>query len=481
MEIPIKTEKIKINKAKLKCLILVLSILTTVGIGTVLGNKVFAAEVYPTNQVQQITSKVNNIDTSSIWDMFSQFIAFVKENIAKNNSDNKYSFNLEKDTNQLLNNNILTNSNKFIDIKDHPNREYINFLAEHNIISNHSEKFNPQNFVRLHECSKLIINSHRFKLWYDLNTNIWLTNNNYFNTTLPKYYNTAYEMWILNWVLDINNFERVILYDDLYVILKNFENQYPDIINIDNISKNDFHDPDNHIERWELTKSIVDTFELNWNLESELNLNDETKDNKDLDLINIINNKYTFTDIENYKYKNEIEELINLWIIENSITEQFYPDQSISRSEFISMITKSYLSTNNLELSINNLSFDITDLDYNSNYASYIIYAKEKGILDYLIEVKQEKTYIKPNDMVSRHEVYHVITDMLWIEINQDTLPVEIDDYISRWEIVKILSDTLGFQNNTNSEASPANSKLEQLFNKIETFTEYKQLASLIL
>jgi hypothetical protein len=42
------------------------------------------------------------------------------------------------------------------------------------------------------------------------------------------------------------------------------------------------------------------------------------------------------------------------------------------------MIVKSYLKMNNLELNINNLNFDIKDLDYNSYYAPYIIYAKEE-------------------------------------------------------------------------------------------------------
>lgn len=484
MEIPDKKNK----KLQIKYTILTLSILAIICIGTALWNKVFAADVTPTYNINKISSNLNTkIDTNVIWDILSQFITFVKKNIAKNNRNNKYSFNLEKDTNKLLNNNILTNSNKYIDIKNHPDREYINFLAEHNIISTQNNKFHPHNFVRLHECFKLIINSYRFKLWYDLNTTIGLTNNNYFNQYVPKYYNTAYEMWLFKWISNTENFERIILYNDLYVILKNFQNQYPNLINLNNVSKKDFQNPEKHIKRWELAKSIINIFELNKNMEINLNqtdmnntINKKYKEKK-LNIITNINDKYSFTDIENYKYKDEIEQLIRLNIIWDSNSTRFNPNQNISRSEFIVMLTKAYLKNNNLELSINNLNFDISDLDYNSNYAKYLIYAKEEWILDYLIETKQKKTYIKPNQIITRDEVYHVITDMLWIDINQNKIQINTQNNITKWEIVKIISDTLNFQENTIKENRPANSKLEELFNKIETFAEYKKLANLIL
>jgi hypothetical protein len=100
--------------------------------------------------------------------------------------------------------------------------------------------------------------------------------------------------------------------------------------------------------------------------------------------------------------------------------------------------------------------------------------------LDYLVEVKREEIFIQPSSLISKHEAYHVITNMLWIDINQDISDTNDED-ITRWEVAKILSDTYNFQKNISSENKEPNSKLEQLFNKIESFAEYKQLASLIL
>ena len=239
---------------------------------------------------------------------------------------------------------------------------------------------------------------------------------------MPKYYNTAYEIWLFIWVGNNNNFERAILYDDLYIILENFQNKYPNIINIENLSKTNFKNPNNHIERWELSKIIIEIFKLNQDL--------------------------------------------------NSV--------DMSRGEFIKMIVSYYLKINNKELSVNNLNFDINDLDYNSDYAPYIMYAKEQGILDYLVEIKRGEIYLKPDSLISKHEVYYVITKALWISLDLG-LSSSNNDNITKWELAKILSDIYGFQGNITTQNSQPNSKLEQLFDKIAFFTKNKTLTNLIL
>ena len=104
------------RKTKNKFLYSVLGVvmLSIVGINTVSINKTYAAEVYPTISNTQIDFNNKTEISESLWDMLSNFIIFVKENIAKNNSQNKYSFNLTKDTNKLLNPDLLLDWNKFI-------------------------------------------------------------------------------------------------------------------------------------------------------------------------------------------------------------------------------------------------------------------------------------------------------------------------------------------------------------------------------
>ncbi len=205
----------------------------------------------------------------------------MKEWVKENNSKTKHTFDVSQDTDKILNN-IKDN---FSDISDHPDREYINFIADQNIISANSKKFNPNNFIRLHELSKILVNSYRFKLWYDFDRNIWLTDQNYFSKTMPKYYNTAYEMGLLEWVYGIENFERFISYEDLKVILSNFKVQYPDLISLDYL---DIENSDRTLKRGEVSRVIVNSLMLNRTQE------------------------FTFTDIISSKYSDAIEQLAKL-------------------------------------------------------------------------------------------------------------------------------------------------------------------------
>jgi hypothetical protein len=73
----------------------------------------------------------------------------------------------------------------------------------------------------------------------------------------------------------------------------------------------------------------------------------------------------------------------------NTDNEKFYPENRITRGEFIEIFIKSYIKANNLELSISNFNFDIDDLDYNSDFAPFIVYAQEKGLTNYFFETRR--------------------------------------------------------------------------------------------
>ena len=216
------------TKSCLKFSVVALSILVA---GTALGNQVSAAEVHPTISTQSpiISDEAKEIAS---W-VRSKIVNFVKEWLETSTSRNKYDFRA-KDTIEVNKNEVISLESQnpiFIDMELDPNRYYAESLAKNGIISR-SQKFYPNNFIRLNEVAKMIVNSYRFKVWYDIDWNAWLTDKVYFAKTMPKYYNTAYEMWLFEWIENLEDFERFVTYKDLNKILQNFKAQYPNLVNL---------------------------------------------------------------------------------------------------------------------------------------------------------------------------------------------------------------------------------------------------------
>ncbi len=436
------------NKQKSKNLFSILGVvmLSLVGISTVFGNTVSATEVYPTitNTHQESNSSLDSVG-KTLSEIFSQFVVFVKEWVKENNwKVTKHTFDISQDANKILNN----TEDEFSDISNHPDKEYINFIAKKNIVSSNREEFKPENFVRLHELIKILVNSYRFKLWYNLDSNIWLTDSNYFEKPMPKYYNTAYEMWLLEWVYSIDDFERYLSYEDLKVVLSNFNVQYPELINLLYL---DIENSDRTLKRWEVSRVVVNSLMLNQN------------------------NQLTFRDTISSEYSQAIEKLAQLEIV-NANNKNFYPSEKIVRGDFVVMLVKSYLKATNQEMIVDNMNFDIEDLDYNSVYAPYVVYAQENALIDYLFETIRWKTYINLNQNMTKHEVYHTVSKVANVVMNYD-IPQADKEFMTRWELAQILVDSFNFEN---SWSSLANSQIERFIDNVKSFTEDKKLASLI-
>jgi len=97
------------------------------------------------------------------------------------------------------------------------------------------------------------------------------------------------------------------------------------------------------------------------------------------------NNQLTFRDTISSEYSQAIEKLAQLEIV-NANNKNFYPSEKIVRGDFVVMLVKSYLKATNQEMIVDNMNFDIEDLDYNSVYAPYVVYAQENALIDYLFE-----------------------------------------------------------------------------------------------
>ncbi len=139
------------------------------------------------------------------------------------------------------------------------------------------------------------------------------------------------------------------------------------------------------------------------------------------------------------------------------------------------MIVKSYLKSTDQQLFVDNMDFDIEDLDYNSIYAPYVIYAQENWLVDYLFETVRGKTYINLNQELSKHEAYHIISKVAGVQINYDIWQAD-KELMTRWELAQIITDSFNFNTQV---YSTANSQIERFIESVRSF-ETKKLASLI-
>lgn len=446
-----KNKKCIVQKACSRFCVVALSIAVA---GTALGNYTSAADVYPTNTSTQWYGSAKT--SSLLGDALSSFTDFVKSGLEKSTSENDYTILLAKadksvDVKDDTSTKPVRNDLSFVDIADHEYWYFIEELANKGIVSTKNDKFYPDNFIRLNELMKMVVNSYRYRVGYSLNSDAGLTDNNYFDSLMPKYYNTAYEMWLLNWLKDINDYERFVSKKDFETVLKNFREQYPNLIHLH------YYDEPKEpktLRRWYVSKALYRTLMLDvkWNI--------------------------AYWDSVYHKYASSIQLLADLGI-SNTWNTSFYPDQDITRGDFIVLLSKSYLQKTNSKLAVNDMDFGINDMDYNSPYAQYVLFAKEKWFIDYLFEVKKWETYIKLNDKLTKDEAYHILSKVTWVNMQWDNSNTDGEN-ISRWEVADLLVNSF-WLGDRSVRSLINNSQLWSLLSHLKwSLEKWKQIAALL-
>jgi len=151
------------NKRLIKrmCFILIWGMIHMVNASiTVVSNKAFAVEM-PFTEFQETQRENSTRIRESLSDAIFKFIDFIKTKVSKTNSE------LSSKSKITVNNSIkdeLISQEYFSDILYSKDSFYINYLAKEKIISTSQEKFNPDNFIRLNELSKILVNSYRYKI-----------------------------------------------------------------------------------------------------------------------------------------------------------------------------------------------------------------------------------------------------------------------------------------------------------------------------
>lgn len=178
--------------------------------------------------------------------------------------------------------------NSFSDTQDHEYRYFIDLLAKSNIIQwAGNKKFYPENYMRMSDFIKILVNTYRYKVWYDISADVWLSDDIYIiydkNAQSQKYINTAYKLWFLNnistWIISDLNFDKILTTREISKIFDNINNQYPGMLSWVLLDVSDLY-----TKRGECSKYIIQAFQINQNknIETENSLATSTESKSSL-------------------------------------------------------------------------------------------------------------------------------------------------------------------------------------------------------
>ncbi|MFA5747976.1 MAG: S-layer homology domain-containing protein [Candidatus Absconditabacterales bacterium] len=357
-----------------------------------------------------------------------------------------------------IQNNQTGSDDFFVDIRFNPNKYYINTLAGLGIIrGNNSFKFYPNNYILLGDFIKMVVETYRFSVGYDLKTVIGLTTKQYFSGInfigFEKYINTAYELGFLNNILITGNLHKPITTTQLNILLNNINFQFPGVV-----KQGQLITSDGYIKRDDATRYVFQVFDLY----SKLNLNQNLSQDYFIDIFGHPNNI-------------AINTLASLGII-NIKVNKFYPDNYVHHYDFVIMLVNSILTKNNQLLNIQNLSgfqSDFVDLVPDSNYIPFVKYAEKNHLLDYLIITKRGEKYFNPDYFITKHEAYFIISKITNTQILYNINDADQEN-ITRGQLASLLQNSFDFQQKKTSKAD--STKISDLQKKISLLSSLKEL-----
>lgn len=377
----------------------------------------------------------NYQQTSKLSDFVQKVLSiFSKESL---NQDTTQRNVVNNTSNTTIQQNLCKNDewSVFIDIQDSEYKEYIKILYNRWIVVWFSNKFLPNDELRFYCMIKMLVDSYRSKVGYDLKTQLWLSQKNYFSNVWSdidkiflKYLNTAYELGFLQWISDIDvssksYFKKNASKSTVKKIFDNIYKEFPLLVNESVINQLEIWN--NSLPRWDYAKNLVNFFEFEW---SQVK-NTCTEDWRG-----------SFSDIMNHDYLSDIQVLADLWII-NSHPQNFYANNYLRYYELIILLTKTILYKEHQELNIYVLDHitNLEDIDPNASYAKYFEYAYHNWFLDYWFDPLTGKPKVDPNKFVKIEEINNVFSKLVGRKIQFETKWV--DGIVTRWEFADMLVD----------------------------------------
>lgn len=151
----------------------------------------------------------------------------------------------------------------------------------------------------------------------------------------------------------------------------------------------------------------------------------------------------TFTDIDDHPFASAIHTLASLGIL-NTQTTKFYPDNYLRHYDFVILFINALLTSQNQSLPTISSSSQFADVDASASYLPQLIYAVDRGLIDYIITNRVGQLYFGPNDFITKHETYQILTKATNIQFVYDVQQAD-QEKISRAELAKLLVESFQF------------------------------------
>jgi hypothetical protein len=314
-----------------------------------------------------------------------------------------------------------TVQSSFVDVQTIPEKYFVDTLASHGIIKGTDGyspaklgKFFPDNYTRLGDFIKIVVDTYRTKVGYDITTDAGLTNKTYFMggvvpVSLDKAANTAYELGFLDNVLTAKNttkadFDSFLTTNIIDQMLTNIGNGFPGLVTKPTMELSDLY-----VKRGMMTKYVVQGFKL-------------VPLGNDFTSLQTTQKSY-FIDITGNPYGTAIKTLADLGIVNSQLTK-FYPDNYLRNYEFTVMLVNALLVSENKKFnpaSYQDSATSFVDLDANASYTPWVKYAEDKNLISYLAVTRKGQNFFNPNQAMTKLQVYHILEDVTGIQISSET------------------------------------------------------------
>ena len=150
-----------------------------------------------------------------------------------------------------------------------------------------------------------------------------------------------------------------------------------------------------------------------------------------------------FTDVLGHPFASDINTLASLGVL-NTQTTKFYPDNYLRHYDFVILFINALLVSKNQSLPIISSASPFADVNGSASYLPQLLYAADRGLIDYITTSQRGQLYFGPNDFITKREVYQILAQALNIQFVYNGQQAD-QEKISRAELARLLVESFQF------------------------------------
>lgn len=318
-----------------------------------------------------------------------------------------------------------------------------------------NQNFYPQNYVRISDFIRVVMDTYRLKKQLNPSTFEGLTERNYFphsalSNEVLRRINSAYELWLFQnlefaTLGNDHRLNRFITPKQAQLILKNLEKREDHLVKDSDLSL--LSSGKDKLLKEELAEILVQSFHLTMNTDT----------------------LPAFSDISGTTYQKAIQSLADRWIISGD-HGYFYPDANVKNKDFVSILIKTVLSQKNTPLELSNFYYlnNLQNVSTDSTYAPYLEYCLDTQVCNSLLSQRSSWVYFQADKIITWGEIEKIFSDITQIKF---WIPEERrDQSLSRGELAYLLYTMFWFDLESDELVNKGNalSVPERIKQKIE-------------